>query len=129
MTPNEPVLCWPVLADAVKARRVRLRLPIDLSAHAGPSEMTVRKVESGEPVSIRPRTKVALERALRWPDGHVDRLLAGHALPLDDVPEPAPFRNHTDQPIQVQLNDDDARALRIGRLVLDLFRELGGPAA
>lgn len=70
---------WEALATEVRKRREKRRLPIDLSDHGGPTEMTVRKIESGGPVSIRPRTKVLLERALQWPPGLVDEILDGTA--------------------------------------------------
>ena len=41
--------------------------------------MTVRKIERGEPVAIRNKTKVQLEHALLWGDGLVDKILAGTA--------------------------------------------------
>jgi len=68
---------WARLAAEVRRRREKMRLPIDLVNVGGPTEMTVRKIESGEPASIRPKTKVRLERALRWRDGLVDRILDG----------------------------------------------------
>lgn len=71
---------WQALAKAVKARRMQQRLPQDLVDRGGPGEMTMRKIERGEPTSIRPKTKVQLERALNWPDGIVDRILDDTAI-------------------------------------------------
>lgn len=70
---------WRGLANAVQARRKALRLPLDLVDRGGPSEMTMRKIERGESTTVRPKTKVQLEHALGWPDGIVDRILAGNA--------------------------------------------------
>lgn len=67
------------LASAVARRRKQLRLPIDLSSVGGPSEMTVRKVESAAPGDIRPATAARLEKALQWRPGIVSTLLAGSA--------------------------------------------------
>lgn len=67
------------LAAEVRKRRSRLRLPIDLTSVGGPSEMTVRKIETGEPGEIRPQTKTRLEYALRMSPGLVDRILDGTA--------------------------------------------------
>lgn len=75
---------WEALADAVKERRVQLRLPQDLSGYGGPGAMTVRKVEHCETTAIRAQTKTQLEVALHWPTGLVDRLLQG------DTSEPNP---------------------------------------
>jgi transcriptional regulator with XRE-family HTH domain len=75
---------WAALGEAVKARRAQLRLPQDLARHGGPSDITVRKIERAEVSAIRNQTRTQLEAALRWPSGHVDRLLAGEASPDDD---------------------------------------------
>lgn len=68
-----------VLAAAVARRRKQLRLPVDLSSTGGPSEMTVRKVESAAPGDIRPATRTRLEKALLWRPGIVASVLAGTA--------------------------------------------------
>lgn len=68
---------WQRLADEVRKRRAEQRRPLDLAPFGGPSEMTVRKIESGDAVSIRPQTRTRLEAALGWRDGTVDRILDG----------------------------------------------------
>jgi hypothetical protein len=70
---------WAALAAEVRKRREQLRLPQDLVNRGGPSEFTIRKIESGQPVSIRPHTKTRLERALEMPPGLVDEILGGTA--------------------------------------------------
>lgn len=45
--------------------------------------MTTRKLERGETQAIRNKTKTQLERALDWPDGVVDKILAGTATPSE----------------------------------------------
>lgn len=78
-TAGDDVGDWASLAAEVRNRRERLRLPVDLTRVGGPAEMTVRKIESGEPVSIRPKTKTLLENALNMPAGFIDRILDGTA--------------------------------------------------
>lgn len=105
---------WARLADAVRERRKQKRLPMDLSTHEGPSEITVRKIERGEPISIAPRTMTQLERALAWRHGSVDRILAG-AVSVEDLNAES----------DAAMSADDERALRVGRAILVLLAEIG----
>jgi hypothetical protein len=68
---------WEGLAREIKARRDQLRLPQDLTSQGGPTALTVRKFERTEAATIRNKTKTQLERALQWPEGHVDLILGG----------------------------------------------------
>lgn len=66
------------LADAVRTRRAQLGLAQDeLIRHGGPGDLTVRKIERGEPVQYRERTILQLETALKWRNGVVRALLNG----------------------------------------------------
>jgi transcriptional regulator with XRE-family HTH domain len=73
------------LADAVRTRRAQLGLAQnELVGHGGPGDLTVRKIERGEPVQYRERTILQLETALKWKNGVVRALLNDTA---DDDPE------------------------------------------
>jgi hypothetical protein len=66
------------LARHVKERRESLRWSqAEISAHGGPGEATVRRIERQEVTDIQPKTRERLELALGWPDGLVDKILAG----------------------------------------------------
>lgn len=125
---EEPVLRWDNLGDAIRHRRTELRLAQELGTRGGPSEITVRKLERAEVTTIRGRTKTQIEHALQWPVGHVDRLLAGTpASGALSAPPEAPQAVESPRPMFPTVQsavDDDARALRIGRLVLALIHEL-----
>ena len=66
---------WRELGDAVNWRRLRMRLPQDLSDRGGPGEITIRKIERGDGEGIRAKTRGELELALDWPTGLVDAIL------------------------------------------------------
>ena len=117
---GEESLDWERLAIEVKRRRVERRRPVDLSDFGGPSEMTVRKIESGEPVSIRPQSRVRLEYALEWRDGVVDRILDG-TVTDEDLREVVAREKPAEA---AELSVEDESALRIGRLVLALLTEV-----
>lgn len=73
------------LAEAVRERRIRLRLTQDAAARAaGVSTPTWRAVEGGQRDSLRPATARGVSEALRWTPDSVDRVLAG-GTPTDDV--------------------------------------------
>lgn len=132
------------LANAVRERRAQLRLAqADLAARGGPGEITVGKIERGEGISqLRWKTLAALERALEWPDGLVDRILDGAASEEDlraQVAAPSQPAVLSDDTLRVAagrvaipeaqpaaLSDNTLRALTIGRLVLALWDELQG---
>lgn len=83
-----PVIDWRALADAVRERRYALDLSQEtLVEHGGPSHQIVRNIEKGLPADYRPHTLYKLERALQWPRGHAERVLAGDAIP-DAEPGP-----------------------------------------
>jgi hypothetical protein len=73
------------LGRAVKERRTQLRLSQDLRLQGGPGPRTVWAIERGTS-NLLPYTRTQLEKALCWPRGHVDRVLAGTAGPLDRDP-------------------------------------------
>lgn len=85
------------LADAVKARRITLGMrQHDLEAHGGPSHGTVRRIERiTGPITLLPGTVAALDRALAWPGGTVQRILDGD---LDAAAAAALPRRHAEPP-------------------------------
>lgn len=77
-------LKWDELAAAVRRRRDQKQLrQSDLEARGGPSSGTVRNIEQATRTSYSPRTFVQLEHALDWPDGTVEKILAGTATPSE----------------------------------------------
>lgn len=76
------------LGRAVRDRRTELRMTQDdVAAAGGPSDVTVRKIESGKVSRINVATLSKLDEALQWAPGtavgHLDRK-------VDDVVTPAP---------------------------------------
>lgn len=68
------------LGEATRLRRIELGLTQEeLMDLGGPSPATVRYIEHASKEGFRPATLRSLERALQWPDGHADRILAGEA--------------------------------------------------
>lgn len=117
---DDTVEQWEALAEAVRRRRDSLRLrQSDLEALGGPGPGTVRNIEQAARKTYASRTFAQLERALSWPNGTADRILAGTATGTE-VATPQPCAEHM---------DEDARALRIGHAVLTLLRELGQETA
>jgi transcriptional regulator with XRE-family HTH domain len=121
---------WRALADAVRDRRDELGLrQADVGRHGGPSTGTVRNIESAARTGYSGRTLRQIERALQWPSGHVDRVLAGDAV--DDEKSIIQILDATlavdgedgSTHIPRGTADDDAHALRVGRLVLALWRD------
>jgi transcriptional regulator with XRE-family HTH domain len=105
-------LDWNALAQAAKKQRVRLgRTQEQLAQYGGPSSRAVRDIESGRMASLTEATLAKLDRGLGWRDGTAQRVLTGEADQWE-IGESA------------AVTDDDARALRIGRAVLALLREL-----
>lgn len=53
----------------------------DVRAAGGPATATVRQIESGRPQAYQSAIKRKLERALKWPNGYFDDLLARRERP------------------------------------------------
>ncbi|MFG2046038.1 multiprotein-bridging factor 1 family protein [Micromonospora sp. NPDC048935] len=71
------------LARAVRNRRIVLGLSQKQLGERGPiSQRTVAKVESGHKDRLHDRTAAALERALQWETGSIQRVLGG-GTPVD----------------------------------------------
>ena len=98
-------------------------LPVDLAAHGGPGEMTIRRIESGSTESIRLATKANLESALELRPGTIDRVLDGTASD-EDLSERVP-RVYANPP-RTQVSALGAALRDAG---LDFERELSGPRA
>lgn len=77
---------WDKLGEHVKTSRAVLSYSItQLSAVAGLSTSTLDSIENGRKTSYDPTTLAALERALGWRTGSVDRVLRGlDPLPVED---------------------------------------------
>lgn len=77
---------WDQLAAHVTTQRAYLGYSIaQLSAVSGLSTSTLDNLEHGRKASYDPGTLSALERALRWAPGSVDRVLKGlNPLPVRD---------------------------------------------
>lgn len=81
---------WQQLATYVTQRRTQLRLTqAQVQAAGGPSAATVRLIESAGQTSYRPAVLAALESALRWPEGTIERILNG-GEPIASPPRHAP---------------------------------------
>lgn len=67
-----------LLARAVRNRRIALAFSQRMLADRGPIALrTVAKVENAESGALTPRTAAALERALQWDAGSIQRALDG----------------------------------------------------
>lgn len=124
-------LDWPALGTEVRRRRALMHLrQADLEARGGPGAGTVRNIEQASRASYAHRTFVQLETALDWPGGVVESILRGTATraEIDDVVTRGLERVDLDRgtaDVQgIDVGSDDARALRVGRLVIELWREL-----
>lgn len=105
------------LAIAVKNRRAELRLAqLDLRDRGGPHVATVRNIEQGQKPVYRPMTLRQMDRALEWVGGSAQALLETGAPPRPVAP-PQPSEGRV-------ATTDDQLALRIGRVVLAMMREL-----
>lgn len=79
---------WDRLAALVTEQRARLGYSIaQLSAMSGLSTSTLDNIEHDRKTSYDPATLAALERALRWRPGSVDRVLKGLEPQLVQDPE------------------------------------------
>lgn len=82
------------LGDAVRERRSQLRMTQgDVMAKGGPSQATIRHIESGEQQTYRRATLLDLEAALDWPMGTVDAILDGREPPQASTPERVDVRD------------------------------------
>ena len=78
---------WDRLAEHVTTRRADLGYSIaQFAAVSGLSTSTVDSLEHNRKASYDPATLAALERALRWQEGSVERVLKG----LDPQPQTDP---------------------------------------
>lgn len=69
---------WERLANAVRARRVALKMTqFDVAAAGGPSPAKIREIENLRASVLSPGKRRDLERALQWPIGAVDVALEG----------------------------------------------------
>lgn len=64
------------LSEAVKQRRAELGYAMDALPH-GPGEVTLRRIEAGEPGGYRPKTLIQLDRSLGWNPGTSQAVLNG----------------------------------------------------
>lgn len=78
------------LADAVKQRRVDLRLSQEeMQARGGPSTTKMSQIEAAKPPYPRGATQRRLEQALGWAAGSVDKVIAGGVPEFVRASEPA----------------------------------------
>lgn len=134
------------LAAAVHARRTELRMTQEaIAAKGGPSAINVRKIEKGVAWHLQWETFTQLDRALRWQAGSAAALFDDGAPPAAAVehPELHAQRSKNDDPLgcpsrvigncestcvycgrDTDLDSEQARALRIGQLVMQLAAEL-----
>jgi hypothetical protein len=81
---------WTRLARHVAQRRTQLGLTqSQVQAAGGPSSATIRNIEPVTQTNYRKDILASLERALRWPPGAVDRILAGDEPHPTGQPTPA----------------------------------------
>jgi hypothetical protein len=80
---------WKRLGAAVTAERVRLghRTLVGFARAAGLSKTTVDSIESARASSYAPSTLAALEHALGWQPGSVERVLKGLPPLADEDPD------------------------------------------
>lgn len=69
---------WPRLAEAVRNRRLALRMSqLDVAHAGGPSDTTVSKIENQTGTNFAAATINKLDRALEWEAGSAARVLGG----------------------------------------------------
>lgn len=103
-----------ILARWIRERRTQLGLTRADAAAGGPlTQATWRALESGQRPNIRPSTRRALERALRWPKGSLDAALVSGQPP---VATPTPTGGEQEAPALAELG----RWIRERRKQLDL---------
>jgi transcriptional regulator with XRE-family HTH domain len=109
---------WRRLGEYVTRRREQLGMTqADVDAAKGPSVATLRKIEKGGAPegSYRGGVLASLERALQWPNGAVDRILAGSEPDINAEPIVSRPDLVDDQLVQyevklTQIRDDDNRS-------------------
>lgn len=101
------------LAKHVRTRRHELGMTLlEMSSKGGPSHMTILNIENGKRAKYRADTLLKLDTALDWPVGSAVQLLENDTPPAE-------------VPIETALaTREDARALRIGQMILALMEEL-----
>lgn len=83
-----PMQRWDELAEQVRARRASLGYSIaQLSSVSRLSTSTLDNLEHNRKTSYDPHTIAALEHALRWKQGSVERILKG----MDPQPQLDPY--------------------------------------
>ena len=101
------------LARWIRERRTQLGLTRADAAAAGPlTQATWRALESGQRPNIRPSTRRALERALRWPRNSLDAALVSGGPP---VPTPTSAGGGQEAPALAEL----------GRWIRERRKQLG----
>jgi hypothetical protein len=80
---------WKRLGATVTAERVRRghRTLVGFARSAGLSKTTMDSIESARATSYAPATLAALEDALGWQPGSVDRVLRGLSPLMDEDPD------------------------------------------
>ncbi|MEV8510846.1 hypothetical protein [Dactylosporangium sp. NPDC051484] len=138
---------WTDLGKAITQRRVELghHTLVSFSKIVGLSTRILGDLEGGRRDSYDPATLVRIERALRWPAGTVDAVLAGRPVPTDPQavavtlsaspaltvsgsrnPEPSRREIHGGQPIrQVRVGDTVISRLADGRVSVENIGESG----
>ena len=102
-----------ILARWIRERRTQLGLTRADAAAAGPlTAATWRALESGQRPTIRPSTRRALERALRWPPNSLDAALVSGGPP---VPTPTSAGGGQEAPALAEL----------GRWIRERRKQLG----
>ncbi|MGH3414896.1 MAG: helix-turn-helix domain-containing protein [Actinocrinis sp.] len=66
---------------AERRRELGMRTQQDLATAAGVSVATVTRLESGRPLQRRSWTWAAVEQALDWPSGHLERFMRHRTPP------------------------------------------------
>lgn len=111
---------WKAVAEALRASRIAQGLPqTELAAKADVSRVTVQSLEGGrDRMRIGPGL-LAVVRALGWPEGHIERLLAGKVEGPPSKRPPTPGEASSDLPLAV------AHELKQGSLIDSRVLQLG----
>ena len=108
-------------AEEIRKQRLRLGMSrAKLALLAELSVKTIERIESGS--EVRDLSKAALERALHWPEGTLDRMAEGEDIRAVADPEP-PMTRPGETRIQVDAADG-ARMVEIPADELRRMREL-----
>lgn len=102
------------LGRLVRARRKELRkTQADVQNAGGPSTATLRLIEGGKHTEFRDGTGAALEAALRWGVGSIDRILAGGEP--NDIRRPISIHMLEEDPQDEIARTTSAALERVGR--------------